>query len=113
MVHADLWEGNVLVSENDSKWNVVALIDNDKAIFGDKELEFAYPTVLNDDFLSGYGPIVAESSGSIFRRNAYKLLESFMYAYIWFAQFENKERYELAKKNGLAALELIESSPFC
>ena len=110
MVHADLWEGNVLVSENDGKWKVVALIDVDKAIFGDKDLEFAFPTVLNDDFLNGYGFRVDDSSGSNFRRNAYRLLESFMYAYIWFAQFENKERYEAAKRNGLSALELFESA---
>jgi len=110
MVHADLWEGNILVNENYGNWEVVALIDIDKAIFGDKDLEFASPTMLNDDFLSSYGPRIAKSSVSIFRRNAYRLLESFMYAYIWFAQFENKERYELAKKNGLAALELFESS---
>jgi aminoglycoside phosphotransferase (APT) family kinase protein len=110
MIHADLWEGNVLVSENDGKWNIVALIDVDKAIYGDKDLEFASPTMLNDDFLSGYGLRTAESSGSIFRRNAYRLLESFMYAYIWFAQFENIEKYGLAKKNGLATLELFELS---
>jgi aminoglycoside phosphotransferase (APT) family kinase protein len=110
MIHADLWEGNVLVSENNGKWDIVALIDVDKAIFGDKDLEFASPTMLNDDFLSGYGLRTAESPGSIFRRNAYRILESFMYAYIWFAQFENIERYGLAKKNGLAALELFELS---
>jgi aminoglycoside phosphotransferase (APT) family kinase protein len=110
MVHADLWEGNVLVSENDGKWDVVALIDVDKAIFGDTDLEFAYPTVLNDDFLRGYGPRVAESSEIIYRRNAYRVLESFMYAYIWFAQFENEARYEQSKKSGLAALELFEST---
>ncbi len=109
MVHADLWEGNVLVSENDGKWDVVALIDVDKAIFGDKALEFASPTMLNEDFLNGYGPRVDESSGSIFRRNAYRLLESFMYAYIWFAQFENIERHESAKRNGLATLEIFEA----
>ena len=110
MVHADLWEGNVLVSENDGKWRIVALIDIDKAIFGDKDLEFAYPTVLNEDFLSGYGPRVAETSGAIFRRRAYRLLESFMYAYIWFAQFEDQERCEQSKKNGLAALKLLEAN---
>ena len=113
MVHADLWEGNVLVSQNDGKWNVVALIDIDKTIFGDKGLEFAFPTVLNDDFLSGYGSRLDESTDSIFRRNTYRLLESFMYAYIWFVQFENEERYEAAKRSGLSALELFETSLSC
>jgi len=110
MVHADLWEGNVLVSENDGEWDVAALIDIDKAIFGDKDLEFASPTMLNERFLSGYGTRAEETSNSIFRRNAYRLLESFMYAYIWFAQFENIERHEAAKRDGLAASELIETS---
>jgi hypothetical protein len=33
-----------------------------------------------------------------------------MYAYIWRAQFENLERYETAKLDGLAILEKIEAS---
>jgi aminoglycoside phosphotransferase (APT) family kinase protein len=112
MVHADLWEGNVLVGENDGKWDIAAIIDVDKAIFGDKEFEFASPVLINDDFLSGYGCRLDESSASTFRRNAYKLLDSFMYAYIWLVQFENIERYELAKRNGLSVLDLFDSSPF-
>ena len=107
MVHADLWEGNVLISKTENEWRVVALIDIDKSIFGDKDLEFAHPTVLNDDFLQGYGARVAQSSGAIFRRNAYRVLESFLYAYIWFVQFENQERYQQSKQDGLAALELF------
>jgi aminoglycoside phosphotransferase (APT) family kinase protein len=110
MVHADLWEGNVLVRDIDGDWRVVALIDVDKAIFGDKDLEFAYPTVLNDDFLKGYGPRAEQMSGTIYRRTAYRVLESFMYAYIWFAQFENQGRYEQAKQSGLVALESFEAS---
>lgn len=114
MVHADLWEGNVLVGENDGKWDVAAIIDVDKAIFGDKDMEFASPVLLNDDFLSGYGGCrVDESSASIFRRDAYKLLGSFMYAYIWLVQFENVERYEIEKRSGLSLLDLFDSSPFC
>lgn len=112
MVHADLWEGNVLVSKNDGKWDIAAIIDIDKAIFGDKAFEFASPVLINDDFLRGYGCRIDESSASIFRRNAYKLLDSFMYAYIWLVQFENVERYELAKRNGLSELDLFDSSPF-
>ena len=107
MVHADLWEGNVLVSEREGEWRVAALIDIDKAIFGDKELEFAFPTLLKDDFLKGYGARADESPDADFRRQAYRLLQSFMYAYIWFAQFENQERYQAAKGDGLAVLDLF------
>ncbi|KAA3657586.1 MAG: hypothetical protein DWQ04_27705 [Chloroflexi bacterium] len=110
MIHADLWEGNVLVSKNDSRWDVVALIDVDKAIFGDKELESDSLVMQNDDFLSNYCFRLDKSSASAFRRNAYKLLGSFMYAYIWRVQIGNADRYEKAKRNGLSILDVIESS---
>lgn len=107
MVHADLWEGNVLVSEHDGQWQVAALIDIDKAIFGDSELEFAFPTLLNDDFLQGYGRRPPASPAAQFRQNAYRLLYSFMYTYIWHAQFDDMEKVQAAKRDGLAALELF------
>jgi aminoglycoside phosphotransferase (APT) family kinase protein len=111
MIHADFWEGNVLVSENkEGSWEVVALIDVDKAIFGDREMEYSSPVMRNEDFLSGYGYEFSKSSSAIFRRSAYQLLERFMYAYIWRAQFEHIERSATAKIEGLAILGKIETS---
>lgn len=107
LVHADLWEGNVLVCERDGRWDVAAIIDVDKVIFGDRELEFAFPTLLNADFLRGYGPREAETPDATVRRNAYRLLYSFMYAYIWHAQFNDRARTEAAQADGLAALSLF------
>ena len=104
MVHTDLWEGNVLVSNNNRKWEVAAIIDVDRAIFGDKDMEFNSPWILNDDFLSGYNCRLNNSPASIFRRNAYELLGSFMYAYVWLVQYNNVERYESAKRRGLSTL---------
>jgi aminoglycoside phosphotransferase (APT) family kinase protein len=110
MIHADLWEGNVLVNENAGKWDVAAIIDVDKAIFGDRDMEFASPTMLNDEFLNGYGQRLGDSSASIFRRNVYNLLGSFMYAYIWLVQYGNTNKYELAKRRGLSRLDSLESN---
>ena len=110
MVHADLWEGNVLVCEEAGDWRIAALIDVDKAIFGDPDLEFAYPTDLNDDFLQGYGPRTSHSPETMLRRNAYRVLESFMYTYIWYAQFADLEKFEQAKQAGVTALERFEST---
>ncbi len=104
MVHTDLWEGNVLVSKNDGKWEVAAIIDIDRAIFGDKDMEFTSSWIMNADFWRGYDCRLDNSSTSIFRRNAYNLLGSFMYAYVWFAQYDNLDRYESAKRRGLSIL---------
>jgi aminoglycoside phosphotransferase (APT) family kinase protein len=109
MVHADLWEGNVLVCEEAGDWRIAALIDVDKALFGDPDLEFAYPTVLNDDFLQGYGPRASHSPETMLRRNAYRVLVSFMYTYIWYAQFDDQVKYAQAKQAGITALEQFES----
>jgi len=56
MVHTDLWEGNVLVNKNDGKWEVAAIIDVDRAVFGDKDMEFTSAWIMNDDFWRGYDP---------------------------------------------------------
>ncbi len=104
MVHTDLWEGNVLVGKKDGKWEVAAIIDIDRAIFGDKDMEFDSRWIINDDFLSGYDCRLDNSSASIFRRNAYKLLGSFLYAYVWLVQYGNVDRYESTKRSGLTVL---------
>jgi fructosamine-3-kinase len=110
MFHADLWEGNVLVRKSNDKWQVAAIIDIDKAIFGDHEMEFASPIMLNEDFLKGYGKKLGDSTASKYRRKVYNLLGSFMYAYIWLVQYEDKEKYLISKQMGLDMLDLIESS---
>jgi aminoglycoside phosphotransferase (APT) family kinase protein len=107
MVHTDFWEGNVLVAEKDGKWEVAAIIDFDKAIFGDIDMEFTSPWTTNEHFLRGYGRKLDDSPASIYRRKAYRLLGSFMYAYIWLVQYEDLGRFEVAKQRGLAELRHI------
>lgn len=107
LTHSDLWEGNVLVHEKDGRWQIAALIDVDKAVFGDKSREFSFPTLLNDDFLRGYRGVVEQSAEGVFRQNGYRLLENFMYAYVWSVQLENKARFEAVKRDGLSTLALF------
>jgi len=107
MVHTDLWEGNILVNEEQGEWQVVAIIDVDRAVFGDPDMEFNSAWALNKDLLRGYGRRLDDSPEAIFRRKAYDLLWDFMYAYVWLIQYENIERYEIAKQRGLSVLNLL------
>jgi aminoglycoside phosphotransferase (APT) family kinase protein len=109
MVHTDLWEGNVLVNKNDGEWQVAAIIDIDRAVFGDPDMEFNSAWALNEDLLLGYRRRLDSSPESIFRRKAYDLLGNFMYAYVWLVQYENMERYESSKQHGLKVLDDLNS----
>jgi aminoglycoside phosphotransferase (APT) family kinase protein len=110
MVHTDLWEGNILVNHNHGDWQVVAIIDVDRAVFGDADMEFNSAWALNLDLLRGYGRRLDNSPEAIFRRQTYGLLWDFMYAYVWFVQYENMARYEVSKRHGLDVLDLLISS---
>jgi len=83
---------------------VAAIIDIDKAIFGDTDMEFTSPWTTNDHFLRGYGRKLDYSPASTFRRKAYQLLWSFMYAYIWRVQYEDLNQYASAQQRGLAEM---------
>jgi aminoglycoside phosphotransferase (APT) family kinase protein len=107
MVHTDLWEGNILVNEDQGEWQVAAIIDVDRAVFGDAEMEFNSAWALNEDLLGGYGRRLDSSPESIFRRKAYDLLWDFMYAYVWLVQYDNLARYETAKRRGLSVLDSL------
>lgn len=71
LVHADLWFGNLLVDE---KQELLALIDGDRAIFGDPEFEFATGWITGKSFCEGYGRSPDASPEGVLRRRLYKLL---------------------------------------
>lgn len=89
LIHTDLWEGNVLIKDG----KCVALIDPDRAIFGDVEMEFASPWMINDDFLSGYGEVDHSSSWRI-KQKVYQVFFSLIDAYVWKCEYAHPQRTE-------------------
>ncbi|WP_227011686.1 phosphotransferase family protein [Paenibacillus lutimineralis] len=95
LIHADLWAGNVLVhsNNNNSNYELAAIIDADRAIFGDTDFEFANPWMINDSFLKGYGENIDEPNRQL-KLDAYKLIYSFIDTFVWKVQYQNKNEYE-------------------
>jgi aminoglycoside phosphotransferase (APT) family kinase protein len=69
LVHFDLWDGNVLVTEKDGDLEIAGIIDGERAFHGDPVFEFPSLTVfsersqesdfiVDDDFLAGYGEVL-------------------------------------------------------
>ena len=88
LVHGDLWYGNILV---DKDHNLAAIIDGDRAFFGDPDFEMATGWMISDSFLEGYGRGLDMSEEAVLRRRLYKLLLNLEDCYILFGEYSNPE----------------------
>jgi aminoglycoside phosphotransferase (APT) family kinase protein len=75
LLHMDVWAQNILVDEGE---NLSGLVDFDRALWGDPEIEFAvldYCGISEPPFWSGYGQKRDESPSAQIRRQFYLLYE--------------------------------------
>jgi aminoglycoside phosphotransferase (APT) family kinase protein len=89
LLHMDIWHQNILVDETGS---VTGLVDFDRALWGDREIEFAvldYCGVSIPAFWEGYGKQRDESPAAVVRQVFYLLYE--LQKYIPIYAWRNKE----------------------
>jgi fructosamine-3-kinase len=75
LLHMDVWSQNILIDE---AGDVTGLVDFDRALWGDVEIEFAvldYCGISEPPFWEGYGAQRDESPAAIIRRQFYLLYE--------------------------------------
>ena len=107
LVHADLWDGNVL-ARDDGKEPRLWLIDGDHALFGDVNFEFATGWMLCENFLRGYGtPPLADRANET-RKKLYKLLFAASDAFAWQSEYLDGETSAARKRDALALLAELE-----
>lgn len=112
LVHTDLWAGNVLVgtSPETGQFEVAAIIDADRALFGDIDYEFASPWLINEAFLRGYGECyTSNDTAHLLKMDTYRLIYSFIDAYVWKVQYDNMAEYENNKTRADELLQSIEA----
>ncbi len=85
LLHMDIWAENILVDEGG---HVTGLVDFDRALWGDPEIEFAvldYCGISEPAFWEGYGSARDESPMAQIRRLFYLLyeLQKYMPIYAW------------------------------
>lgn len=95
LIHGDLWYGNILV---DGENRLTAIIDGDRALFGDPEFELATGWMISESFLEGYGKGLDSAPDALLRRRLYKLLLSIEDCYIYFCEYGNPTAGEELKK---------------
>jgi aminoglycoside phosphotransferase (APT) family kinase protein len=85
LLHMDVWSQNILIDESG---NVTGLVDFDRALWGDVEIEFAvldYCNISEPAFWEAYGTPRDESPAAMIRRQFYLLYEvqKYMPIRIW------------------------------
>lgn len=97
LAHADLWHGNILVkAQSDQTYAVRAIIDGDRAVFGDVSFDLDSPWMVNDAFLKGYGEIPSAFSPkeNARKKQVYGLLFALTDAYVWRMEYCNEGNYQ-------------------
>jgi fructosamine-3-kinase len=108
LLHMDVWGQNILI---DPAGNVSGLVDFDRALWGDVEIEFAvldYCGVSEPAFWEGYGAERDESPAAMIRRQFYLLYEmqKYMPIRIWRRNDPmGAERYK--RQSLLLAMQLV------
>ena len=104
LVHCDLWTGNILIKSYNSTPKVAAIIDIDRALFGDSDFDFANPWITNEDFLNGYGMTSDDSPNKTTRKNIYRLMYHLIDAYVLKVEYNNPIASENEKLNAIKLL---------
>ena len=87
LVHWDLWEGNIFVHETDGRWAITGLIDWERALWGDPDIDQVMFRPADDPFWQGYGRSPRTDPGSQTRHTLYRL-------YLWLIMLiEDKVRF--------------------
>lgn len=102
LVHCDLWAGNVIVNREQNE--VLALIDTDRCVFGDPDMDLASPWMVNDDFIKGYG-VIKQSKEREIKLLYYNLLYAVIDSYVWKIEYRNYLNY---KKNLHSVKKLVQ-----
>lgn len=89
LVHTDLWLGNILIRTDGDRPAFGAIIDADRAIWGDPEFEFSSIqwTYGEDSFWEGYGKPLSQAPAARIRRSVYTLLNRLWNAYVYLVEY--------------------------
>jgi len=107
LLHTDLWEGNVLLDRDTLE--IVAIIDSDRAVWGDEAFEFASPWMENPALKEGYASFRREPAPAHdgARRRLYRMFYCLLEAYVGYGEYNQPELYETRKTQLLRLINAI------
>lgn len=104
MIHTDLWQGNVLLTKTDATYRVAAIIDMDRAIFGDIYWDFITPWMINESFVNGYSQKICKDTSFEKRGDIYRVISGFFSTYVVLIEYDDVEWYAKVKNDTIKTL---------
>lgn len=105
LLHVDIWHGNVLVKPDGSN-EIAAIIDGDRAIWGDIDFDLQKEWLNNPEFARGYAiPQIITPERKI-RRLLYRILMHMIDGYVWKHEYMMPENGQFCHD---CAMELIKT----
>lgn len=93
LLHTDLWEGNVLLAEETHE--IAAIIDGDRAVWGDVDFEFANDWMKHPALLEGYGRELDDLDENRKKRiKLYQLFYALLELYVGFEKYNDQGAYQ-------------------
>ncbi len=106
LVHGDLWYGNILV---DDRGCLTAVIDVDRALFGDPEFDLASGWMTTSAFFAGYGKKPDSDSAACLRRRLYKLLLDMEDCYVLYEEYASPQEAQRLAAQVMEDVKTLES----
>ena len=106
LLHLDIWAGNVLLDRETLE--ILAVIDSDRAVFGDPDFEFAAPWMEDPALRRGYGfpEINPGDRDRLERRRLYRAFYVALDAYVGLGEYNNQALYRDKKEELLELLDI-------
>jgi aminoglycoside phosphotransferase (APT) family kinase protein len=107
LLHMDVWAENILADEHG---RLTGLIDWDRALWGDPEIEFAvldYCGISEPAFWEGYGAVREQTSEAEIRRVFYLLYEIQKYIVIRRVRGHDRQRADVYRRQSLRLAESL------
>ena len=112
LVHTDLWLGNILVRTDTPKPEFGAIIDTDRAIWGDPMYEFSSIRWAYDEasFWEGYGMTPLQGKNDQIRCSLYTLFNRMLNAYVYLKEYNDPDQSIRERNDALVNMAFLRNT---
>lgn len=94
LCHGDLWDGNILVCQKEDGWHLAAIIDVDRAVYGDIDFDLGNPWIPSEDELIQPKNTYTRQ----IRRDIYSMMYFIYEAHVWYIQYNDRKIADRARR---------------